>query len=317
MFFTLPFEIPDVARNVIRRERPLPTSGLARLALKAVPPVTGHCRDDVYEQLLESGLTLGLLPEDTRVVKDALEKLGLFRQPAIRDTVTVDALCQAMTERCRDGQTALAATDRRYLQVELVSITPDSQGIYHPTDPRMGDMAVMAVWVHWADGKDHSPVRRRKSATPPPTPPDEAEDTEYFHFFNPNPLNRSVGDCSVRALAGVCGLPWGCALSLMADSSNYTLTRLNVLPVIRMTLHDLGFRRHEPLRAHGRLLTGKEFCREMNARFHSGERIFAFVGSTHVAAVLPVEENGVTRYKFADTWDCTDHRIGDFYTQAA
>ena len=71
---------------------------------------------------------------------------------------------------------------------------------------------------------------------------------------------------------------------------------------------------YKPIIRNGHRLKGKEFCEEMNRVFHDGERIFAHVGRSHVAAVVPIQDdtNAIT-YKIIDTWDSSNECIGDYW----
>lgn len=63
------------------------------------------------------------------------------------------------------------------------------------------------------------------------------------------------------------------------------------------------------------MLTGKEFCQEVTARYHKGERIFAYVGNNHAAAVLPVDDGKTIRYKIMDSWNSSDRKIGTYFVK--
>ena len=52
----------------------------------------------------------------------------------------------------------------------------------------------------------------------------------------------------------------------------------------------------------------------MVEEYHDGERIFAYVGRSHCAAILPIkQEDGSVKYKIQDTWDSTTRYIGEWF----
>ncbi len=49
--------------------------------------------------------------------------------------------------------------------------------------------------------------------------------------------------------------------------------------------------------------------------YFKGEKIFAYVGKSHCAAILPFkQDDGTYTYKIQDTWDSTSKKIGDYWT---
>ena len=55
----------------------------------------------------------------------------------------------------------------------------------------------------------------------------------------------------------------------------------------------------------------------MNKIYHNGERIFAHVGRSHVAAIIPVHcGDGDTTYKIIDSWDSSKRTIGDYWVKS-
>ena len=56
----------------------------------------------------------------------------------------------------------------------------------------------------------------------------------------------------------------------------------------------------------------------MSRVFHNGERIFAHVGRSHAAAIIPIsEDNSRFNYKIVDSWDSSKRTIGDFWVRPA
>lgn len=139
---------------------------------------------------------------------------------------------------------------------------------------------------------------------------------EYFQYFQPNPMQRNIGDCVIRAFAAVFHISWTESMVRLGDAIGYGDTTVNSNLVFINLLIKEGFERHRTLTQNKCRLTGKQFCEQMNATYTNGERIFAFVGRSHVAAVLPYTDNvGKTHYRITDSWDCTDHKIMEYWVK--
>ncbi len=141
-------------------------------------------------------------------------------------------------------------------------------------------------------------------------------DNKKFHAENINPQDKFVGDCAVRALgAAYNGCTWDEAIDYLAQASDYTEPMINRTRNINLTLSTLGFVHHKKIYRNGKLLNGQEFCDLMSHTYFNGERIYAFVGSSHCAAILPIkQDDGTYVYKIQDTWDSTSRKITDYWT---
>ena len=129
-----------------------------------------------------------------------------------------------------------------------------------------------------------------------------------------NPENKNTGDCSVRGLSAAYGCTWHEAIDHIANAINFSDPSFNITPNINITLIKLGFERHKPIKRGRKLLNGKQFCELMDHTYHDGERIFAYVGRSHCAAILPInQEDGNVKYKIQDTWDSTSRYIGEWF----
>ena len=73
--------------------------------------------------------------------------------------------------------------------------------------------------------------------------------------------------------------------------------------------------RRKPMRIDGRPVSGKVFCRELDKVFRNGEKVMAYIGSSHAAAILPVTENGATHYKIIDSWDSSGRTVGEYWVK--
>lgn len=130
---------------------------------------------------------------------------------------------------------------------------------------------------------------------------------------NMNPENKHVGDCVIRGLSAVYGCTWHEAIDYIAQANNYTDPVLNAVPNINLVLLKLGLERHKEIKRANKLLTGAQFCDLMNYTYHNGERIFAYIGKNHCAAVLPFDEDGTVKYKIQDTWDSTSKTVREYW----
>ena len=100
----------------------------------------------------------------------------------------------------------------------------------------------------------------------------------------------------------------------LAEASNYCEPIINCTPNINLTLSKLGFEHHKKIYRNNKMLTGKEFCELMSHTYFKGEKIFAYVGSSHCAAILPIkQDDGTYIYKIQDTWDSTTRKIADYW----
>ena len=120
-----------------------------------------------------------------------------------------------------------------------------------------------------------------------------------FIFYNANPVQNIVGDCTVRAISVITGLPWEVVHDDLCDLSGlmYDMPSSNV--VWGEYLSDLGYRR-------GRLpdtcpicYTVRRFCRD-----HRRGRFLLGTG-THVMAVIDGD--------YIDTWDSGDEVISYYW----
>lgn len=274
---------------------------------------------DVYDLLIQKAHELCRMPEDKLCVKDLLTSSGFVLQPGKVKNLTVSAMCRMMDEQCHDGQTAVVKTPLYWYGGRMTAIVPGDDGSYeYQGTEDTGIYLIDEVWIRWTDGQDHSPLGRHKSGkrTGGGKGRTLPQDHPYFHYCMQNPASNYVGDCVVRAMASVLGITWHEVVDALAESGNYAYTAINNEDVFSVLLERRGFIRHEVFLQNGRMLNGKEFCREMAKRYHHGERIYAYVGNSHVAAVMPVvdaEGNGC--YRIEDTWDCSGGKIGWYWVE--
>lgn len=300
--------------------------GMIQSLLNTLSIINRYSWQSAYEDLLAVAQELGVMPGDTHCVKGLLAKHNFFLQPKVKETVSIEDFCRAMDAKCHDGQIAILQVESRRFGSELLAVVPNEYAKVVGKRNRFGQYLcvgseypannqIQEVWVKWKDGKDHSPVKRRKGRSLGTPSPRNIPDTEYFHYHHANPVGRYVGDCSVRALAAACNISWFEAMGKLAKSTGYSTTAFNVDSYINKTLEAEGLTRHSPITIGGKLLSGKEFCQEVTARYHKGERIFAYAGNNHAVAVLPIDNGETIQYKIVDTWDSSDRKIGTFFVK--
>lgn len=300
--------------------------GRAFTALNALMVANQWSWEETYRSLLDQAHSLSLMPDDPKCIKAMLRTQGFVQQPGVKGEVTIEDVCRGMNERCHDGQIAIIETDKGWFSGGMYAVVPESHGAFIGGACRVSryqcvgenypeQNRVREVWVRWADREDHSPVRRRTGHGRTGRSRQAPESHAAFHHYQANPAGNSIGDCSVRAVASAFGITWDEAMERLAGSAGHTATAINTSANINKTLEKEGFLPCPAVKVNGKQLTGKEFCREMAARYHNGEKILAYVGKSHVAAVLPFEEDGAAVYKIVDSWDSTDRKIGVYYVK--
>lgn len=123
-----------------------------------------------------------------------------------------------------------------------------------------------------------------------------------YKFYNPNPLGRkTVGDCSVRAVAKALDISWDEAHDLLSDMSKKMGTVMNDNDVISAVLRMHGFYRENFPWACRDCYTVKEFARD--------NPVGTYVVGTgsHVVTVIDGD--------YYDTWRSGDESIIYFWTR--
>ena len=275
-------------------------------------------RQTMFDRQIDNAVLLGLMPDDDAVILKTLTEYGFVRQSTTLSKYSVHEVltlleCPVFPDLAivRSGKRrAFAFRKDRDGHAELIGLPEEWMprlAAFHPGD----------VWLRWNDGIDRSPYPRRKVVRPSrePAHPGDHPESLWFQRFQPNPLGNNIGDCVVRALAGTLDLTWEESLRMLAQTNH---TTVNALEVFSSVLKKAGFVHRPEVIRNGRHLDGKVFCDEMNRQYHSGERVFAFVGKHHAAAVLPIKcSDYIVRYKFTDSWDSTAWTIGDYWVLSA
>ena len=110
--------------------------------------------------------------------------------------------------------------------------------------------------------------------------------------WNPNPVGRRVGDCSVRAIARALGVDWETAYALLAKAGYQMGDMPSSDSVWGAVLRQNGFYRRAIPSSCPDCFTAEDFCKE----YPEGIYVLSFGG--HVATV----EDGV----LYDSWDSGD-----------
>lgn len=172
----------------------------------------------------------------------------------------------------------------------------------------ISDCFVDEIW-RYIPGTDNRTRIKRDTLTRKPT-----EENKRLKVKNMNPDNKNIGDCVIRGFSAAYGCTWHEAIDYIAESIRYSDPVLNIRPNTQQALINLGFERHNEIKRNKKLLTGKQFCELMEHTYFQGERIFAYVGKHHCAAILPEKQaDGSTKYVIQDTWDSTNRRVYEYF----
>lgn len=120
-----------------------------------------------------------------------------------------------------------------------------------------------------------------------------------YVFYNPNPKNKRVGDCSVRAISKAIGIDWSDAyIGLSAEGlALRDMPSANV--VWGMFLKKYGFEEHMISSICPDCTSVKKFAKD------HPKNIYVLATQNHVVAVV----NG----DYYDTWDSGDEIVLYFY----
>lgn len=290
--------------------------------LNAVMIANGSSWESEFKCLLQVVKRLYLMPNDIKCVKAYLAANAFIQQPGITKRVRINDVISCMNYACYNGQEAIVALHGTPTEYVLISSTLpkdttsglDKTSRYQAYGYRNPAYRtdIANIWVRWQDRDDHSPIRRKARASQAPQKHILPADHECFHFCQKNP-KESTGDCVIRAIASACNLSWEETIDRLTEGTNYLSTTVNAPEIYEAYLKQTGFERRSAMLQNGKKLDGNEFCKELDKVLRLGETVFANVGRSHVAAVLPFKENGVTHYKIVDSWDSTSRKIGEYW----
>lgn len=303
-------------------------NGIVSLDHKSCASITVQCLVDssvtdwrtAFNMQINHAIKLGQMPDDIKVMRETLKAFGFVMQSTQVEDIRVQELLNKLGRLGRSALLFIQVVDYKHLGGNMIALGTDGfkYTLISPTLQKLDAIAhyrTAHVWIRWNDGVDRSPyprrsVRRKNSVA---SHCRSYEETECYKPFQPNPCNNYIGDCVVRAVSGAMDIPWSDAIDLLSSANETTVNAREVYPKI---LEQNGFVHHKPIIRDGRHLDGRSFCNEMNNIYRNGERIFAHVGRTHVAAIIPVRcGDGDTTYKIIDSWDSSKRTIGDYWVK--
>ena len=179
---------------------------------------------------------------------------------------------------------------------------------YWPKKYVIRDCFVDEVWLYISGTDNRTGIKRDTSARKP------TEENKRLKVKNMNPDNKNIGDCVIRGLSTAYGCTWHEAIDYIAEAIRYSDPVLNIRPNTQQALISLGFERHNGIKRNKKLLNGKQFCELMEHTYFQGERVFAYVGKHHCAAILPEKQaDGSIKYVIQDTWDSTNRSVYEYF----
>lgn len=278
--------------------------------------VTKGCTwKESYESLMKASGQLGLMPQYRKTIRLMLGNHGFFLQAGAYANRSVKNIIEECNQIFHDGEVVIlnvssSITYGSYLPLVPVELDGNTKYILqYPIN--LLHRTATEVWISWKDGQDHSIMPRRKSTRKASVHENATKENETLYVYNENPSDNLIGDCAVRAVAGVLEVSWAEAVRKLAEAQDYTATVINSTSNIEALLRKEGFQEFDAIKRNGKLLTGKEFCNIIHDMFQAGTRIFAYVGNSHVVAILVFNDD----YKIVDTWDSTDRKITKYWAK--
>lgn len=292
----------------------------AALALQCLTEVGIAEQQNIFRHHIENAKTLGLMPDDLKVVRATLRDYGFAMQSSHVENIelakAIAMLSDAFATSVTPAVALVLVRSYKHTGGYMLALRTDGDRGLKPFLPdcnleRLEPCEVIHVWIRWNDGIDRSSFPRKRGSQRSSAHSDRTkQDGSYYCFYQPNPCGNSIGDCVVRGISGAMDISWREALELLASFGEVTVNSRNVYSQLLMRE---GFIHHKPIVRDGRRLKGADFCKEMDDQYHNGERIFAHVGRSHVAAIVPTE--GSLRYKLMDSWDSSQSNIGDYWVK--
>ncbi len=271
---------------------------------------------EAYDLLIKASGELGQMPQNKKAIHLMLSRSGFYLQSGAMANYSISELIELFDSIFSDGEVVILNLSRSEQNGRYIPIVP----IYENEKVRyvlkypfnvVNKASVEEVWISWKDGLDHSIMPRRKRKTKPKTQINNTKDNATLKVYNENPNDNLIGDCVVRAVAGVFGISWAEAVEKLAKAQDYAGTIINNNSNIEALLRKEGFQEFEPIKRNGKILTGAQFCDLIHDMFQEGTKIFAYAGVYHVVAILVFEND----YKIVDTWDSTNEKIIKYWAK--
>ena len=276
--------------------------------INSVAIITEQCWESIVKNVFEQACIRGCMPSDKTCLSDMIKGNGfktLCSASSIKDALLSNIFCP------ESNKYLVKVYGNIYYALELeydgnsckCTIKGLNVGLSNLINRRVEN-----IWEYnpGIDYRTHK-TKNFKSREMP-------KDYKVFTAENKNPNGRQTGDCVVRALSTVYKCSWYEALNLMGEKTGFSDLCINSTENINSVLRKLDFKRHQMILRNNKQLTGKQFCEFINQRYKNGERVFAYVGRSHCAAVIPIKlSDGKSTYKISDTWDCTNRNIGEYW----
>lgn len=261
----------------------------------------GISAEDYKRMEIEEAHRLCVLPHSLECMKGVMRRCGFAKKSGRCIENGITGFCSYLNENCPQETAAIARLYESRTGVGMVPILNDGSGFAPASgDPKLRHKLIEA-WIcdpGMAALNICTTPRKARSYRIP-------DDTDYFRYFNANPKGKLTRDCMLRAVAAACGISWDEALDKLAQ---YDGDVVNTAVKLKHLMSDEGFLIKPCFRTEHSLPTVRELCDKFNRELHNGEVVLAIMGRrepSHAAAILPVTENGVTRYKVHDTFDCS------------
>lgn len=258
---------------------------------------------------IEEAHRLCLLPRSKECMKGVMRNCGFARKAGRCIEHGLTGFCRFLNENYPKETVAVARLYESRMGEGMVPILNDGNGFAPASgDPKLRHKLIEA-WIYDPDLAVLGVCTRPRQARPYSIP----EDTDCFKYYNANPKGKRTNDCMLRAVAMACSVTWDEALDRLAQ---YDGDIVNSAKNLRRLMFDEGFRKKPCYREGRDLYSVSELCERFNREYHDGEIILAvmgYKGPAHAAAILPVMENGITRYKVHDTFDSTGMLSGIYW----
>lgn len=302
-------------RKINRHPEQMRDLGTVESALHSISIVEQILWRDAFRKLIHSSALSGTMPHTRKSIYTMFSECGFFLQAGSYAKRSVSSIIRECDERFHDGEQVIinlmdSPNHGRYMPIVPIKVNGISHyELLYPVDYR--ENIAYEVWIRWRDRQDHSIAPRRKAGRIAEKKTMSAQDHESLVAFNENPTDNIVGDCAVRALAGVLEISWEEAAWKLAAAGDFVCSCINLVTNIEKCLEKEGFEKHGPIKRDGRILTGKEFCDLIQDMFQAGTRLYAYSGHHHAVAILVFDGH----YKIVDTWDSTGKPITGYWAK--
>ena len=268
---------------------------------------------DSYKMLLAQGKRFGLLLNEKTCWVNMLADAGYVRIRGFRKLGSWTDLSDFLLENYPHISHALVAARSRSIRAPrfcAVRRLPDPAAGFVGLDIMEEEREIESLWLHYEEAGLPKPVLQKVTVLQPGEP---VPSHKGFVYYQPNPVQRIIGDCVIRAYSAVFSQSWEATLDMLAEACEYRDTHLNSVLVYQSLASEYEFDPRSRMREQGKGLTGIEFCDRMTLMCRNGERFFAHAGRNHTVGIIPVLIDGMEQYAIADSWDSSREIIGDYW----